>query len=383
MTYRARRPRRSAAERADLWTRWKQGERLSDIATALARSPGAIYSRICHAGGIPDRPRQRAARTLSAAEREQISRGLAEQLGGRAIARQLGRAASTVSREIMRNGGAAAYRAVQADQAAWRRAARPKPCKLTRQPRLCRLVAGKREARWSPQQIAGWLQRTFPSEPALQVSHETIYRTLFLQARGALKRELTAYLRTGRQERGRRRPPTERRGTIPGAVSIRERPPTVEDRAIPGHWEGDLRIGARQGSSIATLVERSTRFVVLVKLASRATDHVVQRIQRQLQHLPAALCQTLTWDRGHEMAAHQAFTVATDIPVYCCDPQSPWLRGTNENTNGLLRQYFPKAMDLSRIPQHRLNAVARELNNRPRATLDFCSPAEKFDELLR
>ena len=280
MTYRARRPRRSAAERADLGTRWKQGERLSDIATALARSPGAIYSRIRHAGGIPERPRQRAARTLSAAERGQISRGLAEQLGVRAIARQLGRAASTVSREIMRNGGAAAYRAVQADQAAWRRAARPKPCKLTRQPRLCRLVAGKREARWSPQQLAGWLQRTFPSEPALQVSHETIYRTLFLQARGAPKRELTAHLRTGRQERGRRRPPTERRGTIPGAVSIRERPPTVEDRAIPGHWEGDLRIGARQGSSIATLVERSTRFVVLVTLASRATDHVLQRIQR-------------------------------------------------------------------------------------------------------
>jgi IS30 family transposase len=383
MTYRMRRPRLSAAERTELWVRWKQGERLSDIAAALGRAPATVYARIRKAGGIPERPRQRAARALSAAEREQISRGLAEGLGVRAIARALGRAPSTVSREIARNGGTEGYRAVRAEQAAWRRAARPKPYKLGQQPRLCRVVAEKLEARWSPQQIAGWLQRTFPAEPALQVSHETIYQTLYVQARGALKRELTAYLRTGRRERGRRRMPPETRGSIPGAVSIRERPPTVEDRAIPGHWEGDLLIGARQGSSIATLVERSTRYVVLVKLASRSADHVVQRIQRQLQHLPAELCKTLTWDRGHEMAAHHAFTVATDIPVYFCDPQSPWQRGTNENTNGLLRQYFPKTTDLSRIPQRRLNDVARALNNRPRATLDFHSPAEKFNELLR
>ncbi len=231
--------------------------------------------------------------------------------------------------------------------------------------------------------MAGWLPRTFPTEPALQVSHKTIYQALYVQARGALKRELTAYPRTGRRERGRRRTAAETRGTIPGAVSIHERPPTVNDRAIPGHWEGDLLIGARQGSSIATVVERSTRYVVLVKLASRTAVHVVQRLQRQLQHLPAELCKTLTWDRDHEMAAPHAFTVVINIPVNFCDPQSPWQRGTNGNSNGLLRQYFPKTTDLSRIPQHRLNDVARELNNRVRARLDFHYPAEKFNELLR
>jgi IS30 family transposase len=255
-------------------------------------------------------------------------------LGVRAIARALRRAPSTVSREIARNGGAVSYRAVRAEQATWRRAARPTPYKLGQQPRLCRLVAERLEARGSPQRIAGGLQRTVPIEPALQASHETIYQTLYVQTLGALKRELTAYLRTGRRLRGRRRTPMETRGTIPGAVSIRERLPTVEDRAIPGHWEGDLLIGARQGSSIATLGERSTRYVVLHKLGSRSADHVVQRIQRQLLHLPAELCEMLTWGRGHAMAAHHAFTVATDILVYFRDPQSPCQRGTKTGSCG-------------------------------------------------
>ena len=248
--------------------------------------------------------------------------------------------------------------------------------------RLRRLVATKLEAKWSPEQIAGWLKRQFPSQPDLHVSHETIYRTLFLQARGALKRELTAHLRTQRAERGRRTKPTDQRGRIRDAVSIRERPAEVEDRAVPGHWEGDLLTG-RGTSYIATLAERQTRYVILVKLASKAAPHVAQRLQRQLQHLPEHLIKTLTWDRGHEMAEHRAFAVATDMQVYFCDPHSPWQRGTNENTNGLLRQYFPRSLDLSRLTQRELNAVAQALNNRPRATLDFRSPAEMFNELLR
>lgn len=372
----------SPSERAEVWRRWRTGERLAEIARALQLSEIGVYQHIRKAGGIAERPRQRAAHALTAAEREMISRGLAKAQSFRAIAQQLGRWTSTVSREVGRNGGRGAYRAVRAEAAAWERASRPKQCKLATHARLRRLVAAKLEAKWSPEQIAGWLKRQFPSQPELHVSHETIYRTLFLQARGALKRELTAHLRTQRAERGRRTKPTDGRGRIRDAVSIRERPAEVEDRAVPGHWEGDLLTG-RGSSYIATLAERQTRYVVLVKLASKAAPHVAQRLQRQLQHLPTHLIKTLTWDRGHEMGAHQAFAVATDMAVYFCDPHSPWQRGTNENTNGLLRQYFPRSLDLSRLTQRQLDAVALELNNRPRATLDFRSPAEMFNELLR
>jgi IS30 family transposase len=271
---------------------------------------------------------------------------------------------------------------VEAEAAAWDRAGRPKRGKLATSAWLRRLVAAKLEAKWSPEQIAGWLKRQYPSQPERHVSHETIYRTLFLQARGALKHELTAHLRTQRTARGRRTAPPDLRGRIRDAVSIRERPPEIEDRAVPGHWEGDLLTG-RGSSYIATLAERQTRYVVLVKLASKAAPHVAQRLQRHLQRLPDHLTQTLTWDRGHEMAAHRAFAVATDMQVYFCDPHSPWQRGTNENTNGLLRQYFPRTLNLSHLTQRELDAVARELNNRPRATLDFRSPAEMFNELLR
>ncbi|WP_310568748.1 IS30 family transposase [Gemmatimonas sp.] len=372
----------SPSERAEVWRRWRTGERLAEIAVALQVSEIGVYQHIRKAVGIAELPRLRAAFALMAAEREVISRGLVEALSFRAIAQQIGRPTSTVSREVGRTGGRGTFRAVRAEAAAWERASRPKRCKLATRVRLRRLVAAKLEAKWSPEQIAGWLKRQFPSQPELHVSHETIYRTLYLQARGALKRELTAHLRTQRTERGRRTKPTDRRGRIRDAVSIRERPAEVEDRAVQGHWEGDLLTG-RGSSYIATLAERRTRYVVLVNFASKAAPHVAQRLQRQLQHLPEHLIKTLTWDRGHETAEHRAFAVATDMQVYFCDPHSPWQRGTNKNTNGLLHQYFPRSLDLSRLTQRELNAVAQALNNRPRATLDFKSPAEMFNELLR
>jgi IS30 family transposase len=320
---------------------------------------------------------------LTLAEREEISRGVVAGLSLRTIASELGRAPSTISREIRRNGGRRHYRANKADEAAWDRAHRPKTCKLAQNRSLARIVARKLQCRWSPRQIAGWLKRTYPDDENFQVSHETIYLTLFIQARGALKKELLKHLRRTRSLRRSRHhtQKTADHGRIADAVSIRERPAEVEDRALPGHWEGDLLFGSNN-SQIATLVERHTRYVMLARVKSKDTKTVIDALIKQAHKLPRELYKSLTWDRGKEMADHQRFSLATDIDVYFCDPQHPWQRGSNENTNGLLRQYFPKGMDLSNIHQNRLNAVARQLNERPRQTLQFYSPAEKFNECV-
>jgi IS30 family transposase len=372
-----RRTRFTAAQRAVLWARFKAGDTLAEIAAALGRHPGTVQNVVRAAGGYAPPVRQRAAGALSASERETIARLLETGAGVRAIARALGRAPSTVSRELARNGGRARYRAVAAEARAWQQGARPKPSRLACSGRVRRLVAQQLARDWSPAQIAGWLRRTYPDVPALHVSPETIYRSLFVQARGVLKQELTAHLRSQRTHRRAQaaagRP--SRRGQIVDAVSIAERPPEVADRALPGHWEGDLLMGAGQ-TGIATLVERHSRYVHLVRVPSKATAAVVDALIREVRRLPGQLMTTLTWDRGHELQQHRRFSMATDVAVYFCDPQSPWQRGSNENTNGLLRQYFPKGTDLSGYTQRQLDAVARRLNTRPRQTLDFRTPAE-------
>lgn len=373
----------STAQKADMWARWKAGESMSDIGRALGKPPASIFALLAVQGGIARAPRRRAARALTSAEREEISRGLAADQSIRAIAETLKRPASTISREVNRNGGRRHYRAVDAERQAWRRAERPKPCRLTCEPELRALVAAKLELDWSPEQIAGWLKCEYPLDPRMHLSHETIYRTLYVQARGALKKELVAHLRRRRPMRRSRRYSTagQPRGQIIDAVSIAERPASIEDRAVPGHWEGDLLAGAKN-SHIATLVERQSRFVQLIKVRSKDTETVVRALTRHVQCLPDGLMESLTWDRGLEMAQHKRFTVATDIAVYFCDPQSPWQRGTNENTNGLLRQYFPKGTDLSTVTQAQLNAIALRLNTRPRKTLGFMTPAEKLAETV-
>jgi len=370
----------TAAQRAEIWDRWQRGESLKSIGRLFDRPSSCIYNMLAPTGGIRPSPRERSRLALTLAEREEISRGLARDQSLRAIAARLGRAPSTISREVSRNGGLQHYRASRADQSAWDRAQRPKPCKLANEPALSRLVASKLRAHWSPEQIAGWLKQNYPEHENRQVSHETIYRTLFIQARGALKKELQQHLRSQRAIRRSRHASHkgEGRGQIPNTVSIRERPPTVEDRAVPGHWEGDLLVGSNQ-SYIATLVERHRRYVMLAKVTGRDTETVINALIRQARKLPDELYKSLTWDRGKEMTDHQRFTVATDIQVYFCDPQSPWQRGSNENTNGLLRQYFPKGTDLSVHSQAKLNAVARQLNERPRKTLGFETPAERFN----
>ena len=294
-----------------------------------------------------------------------------------------GRAPSTISREINRNGGPDWYRASWADQAAWDRAHRPKTCRLAENRALAHVVADKLQLLWSPEQIAGWLKRTYPGDENNQVSHETIYRSLFIQARGVLKKELLQHLRRTRAMR-RSRHHTQKsddRRRIPDAVSISERPATAEDRAVPGHWEGDLLCGGRS-SQIATLVERQTRYLMLVKVASKDAETLANALIKNARKLPQELYKSLTWDRGTEMAGHKRFTLATDIQVYFCDPRSPWQRGTNENTNGLLRQYFPKGTDVSTYSQAKLNAIARKLNERPRKTLDYATPADRFHQTV-
>jgi IS30 family transposase len=352
---------------------------MSDIGRAFGKHPGSIYTLLSVQGGIARAPRRRAEGALMNAEREHISRGLAAERSIREIARGLQRPASTVSREIARNGGRAHYRAVLADKRAWRRAERPKPCRLALEPELCADVAAKLELDWSPQQIAGSLKLEYPLDRRMHISHETIYRTLYVQARGALKKELVAHLRRHHPIRRSRRysAAADARGKIVDAVSIALRPAAVEDRAIPGHWEGDLLAGSKN-THIATLVERQSRFVQLIKVEGKDTETVVRALTRHVQRLPEGLMASLTWDRGTEMAQHKLFTVATDVAVYFCDPQSPWQRGTNENTNGLLRQYFPKGTDLSAFTQTELNAIALRLNTRPRKTLGYTTPAEKL-----
>ncbi|MFD1581534.1 IS30 family transposase, partial [Ramlibacter ginsenosidimutans] len=328
------------------------------------------------------RQRSRSSAHLSAQEREEISRGLVAGNSVRALARQLGRSPSTISREIRRNGGSQQYRAAAADERAWREAERPKQCVLAKNERLRTVVADRLQHQWSPQQISGWLRAVHHNEPAMQISHETIYRSLFIQARGLLKKELIAYLRSGRTiRRGKTSTLKGRVGGLVDAVSIRERAAEAEDRAVPGHWEGDLIAGSRN-SHIATLVERSSRFVMLVRVENRETATVVSALTRHVQQLPAGVMTTLTWDQGKEMAAHKRFTVATDVQVYFCDPRSPWQRGSNENTNGLLRQYFPKGTDLSGFSQDQLDAVADRLNTRPRKTLGYSTPADTLAKAL-
>ncbi|MEJ2441262.1 MAG: IS30 family transposase [Gammaproteobacteria bacterium] len=370
----------SPAQRAEMWDRWQRGESMSSIGRAFGRESSSVFSVISPTGGIRPKPRTRSTRVLTLLEREEISRGTATDQSMRTIALRLGRSPSTISREIQRNGGYHHYRATDADQAAWDRAHRPKPCKLACYPRLRRAVISKLTLTWSPQQIAGWLKRTYPGEEHKQVSHETIYRSLYIQARGVLKKELQQYLRSQRAIRRSRQHSIKKEGLgqITDIVSISERPAAVEDRAIPGHWEGDMLEGGKQ-SYIATLVERHTRYVMLVKLKGKDTQTVINALIKHAHKLPTELYKSLTWDRGKEMAGHQRFTLATDIKVYFCDPQSPWQRGSNENTNRLLRQYFPKGADLSQYSQAKLNAVARQLNERPRKTLGYETPAERFN----
>lgn len=369
------------SQKALMWERWQKGDSLQQIAQLFDRNHTSVQGILVRTGGIRPAQRHRSRLALTLAEREEISRAVAAGHSIRSMATLLGRAPSTISREIQRNGGQQWYRASQADQAAWDRAQRPKPCKLVQNRSLAGIVAGRLQSLWSPEQIAGWLKRTYPDDEARQVSHETIYRSLFIQARGALKKELLQHLRRTRVMR-RSRHHTQKTGThgrIVDAVSISERPATTEDRALPGHWEGDLLFGSRD-SQIATLVERHTRYVMLVKVPGKDTETVINALIKNARKLPQELYKSLTWDRGKEMAAHKRFTLATDIKVYFCDPQSPWQRGTNENTNGLLRQYFPKGNDLSGYSQAKLNAVARKLNERPRKTLDYETPAERFSQ---
>jgi IS30 family transposase len=363
-----------------IWDRYQLGDSVWSIARTFDRSSSSIHSQLTRTGGIRPTKRKRSSRSLSLGEREEISRGLVAELTVRTIASQLGRAPSTVSREINRNGGCHAYRASRADQNAWDRALRPKVCKLVMNRPLCRKVESKLRRKWSPEQIAGWLKRERPDDEWNQVSHETIYRSLFIQARGAFKKELQQYLRSKRSIR-RARTSTlkdDGLGGMPNAVSIRERPASVEDRAVPGHWEGDLIEGSKK-TCVATLVERHSRYVMLAKLDNKKTETVVTALIKQAHKLPSELYKSLIWDRGTEMTGHQRFTLETDIQVYFCDPQSPWQRGSNENTNRLLRQYLPKGTDLSVYSQAQLNWVARELNERPRKTLDYETLAARFN----
>jgi len=370
-------------DKALMWDRWQKGESLQAIAQLFDRNHSSVQGILSRTGGIrpPKRARSRLALTL--AEREEISRGLVAGHSIRMIAASLGRSSSTVSREIRRNGGRKCYRAIEADQAAWDRAHRPKTCKLVKNRALAGIVAKKLKKRWSPEQIAGWLKHTYPDDESMQVSHETIYRTLYIQARGALKKELLQHLRRTRAMRRSRQhtQKTDNHGRISNAISISERPPSVEDRAVPGHWEGDLIFGTNN-SQIATLVERHTRYVMMAKVSGKDSETVINALIKQAHKLPVELYKSLTWDRGKEMAEHQRFTLATDIKVYFCDPQNPWQRGSNENTNGLLRQYFPKGTDLSLHSQAKLNAVARQLNERPRKTLNYETPADRFNQCV-
>jgi IS30 family transposase len=369
----------SAAQKAELWKRWKAGQSLHAIGRALGKDHVVVHFVLARHGGIAPPIRRRTQRVLTLAEREDISRGIASGCSMRVVAQALHRAPSTVSREIARHGGRTQYRASAADQQAWQSALRPKPCLLATHVALGQIVASKLMQDWSPQQISGSLKMEYPNDESLRVSHETIYRSLFIQARGALKQELVQHLRSKRRIRRSRNSSVHGhlQGRIVDAISIRERPAEVEDRVVPGHWEGDLLRGAGN-SHVITLVERGSRFCTLKKVASKDTATVVAALIEHVQQLPATLRRSLTWDRGLEMAQHKTFTMATDVKVYFCDPQSPWQRGSNENTNGLLRQYLPKTADLSRFSQAELDEIALRLNTRPRQTLGFRTPADRL-----
>ncbi|RZJ85256.1 MAG: IS30 family transposase [Massilia sp.] len=371
------------SQKALMWERWRQGDSLQKIAELFDRNHSSVIRILAETGGIRPAQRCRSRLALTLAEREEISRAVVAGQSIRSIASALGRAPSTVSREVRRNGGLESYRATQADQRAWDRARRPKPCKLVVNPKLADIVAGKLQFQWSPEQIAGWLKQVYTGDEDFHVSHETIYRSLYIQARGALKKELLEHLRRSRNMRRSRHhtQKTDDHGRISETVSISERPASAEDRAVPGHWEGDLLFGSHN-SQIATLVERQTRYVMLVKTAGKDTASVVDALIMNARKLPQELYKSLTWDRGKEMADHKRFTFDTHIQVYFCDPHQPWQRGSNENTNGLLRQYFPKGLDLSTYSQENLDEVARLLNERPRKTLNYETPAQRFLECV-
>jgi len=373
----------TSEQKSEIWDRWQRGESMSSIGRVFERESSSIYPLLSRTGGIRPPVRRRSRLALALVDREIISRGVAACLSIRAISRELNRPASTVSREISRNGGYNEYRAVDAENQAWVRALRPKRCKLACNKYLQRVISNKLTIHWSPEQIAGWLKRMHPDKEHNQVSHETIYRSLYVQARGVLKKELMQYLRSKRTIRRSRHASLKRDGLgqIKDAISIRERPASIEDRAVPGHWEGDLIAGSKN-SYIATLVERHSRYVMLAKVANKDTQSVVSALIKQAHKLPRELYKSLTWDRGKELVDHKRFTLATDVDVYFCDPQSPWQRGSNENTNRLLRQYFPKGTDLSVHSQAHLNKIARQLNERPRKTLLFETPAERFNQCV-
>lgn len=373
----------SAEQKAELWKLWRKGETLSAIAVAIQKPTGTVHRLLTRNGGISPRPRQRSRLALTLTEREEISRGMAIGHSIRFIAAQLNRAPSTISREIARNRGRDYYRAADADGQAWVRGTRPKPYRLNQHPELCEQVSSKLKLYWSPEQISGWLKRKYPDDSTMQISHETLYRCLFIQARGVLKKELVAVLRSRRMMRKAKTATSkgQPRGHIIDAISISERPAEAADRAIPGHWEGDLITGSKN-SHIATLVERSTRFLVLVRVEGKDTKSVVDGLIREVRQMPGHLWRSLTWDRGTELAQHKRFTMDTNIDVFFCDPRSPWQRGSNENTNGLLRQYFRPGTDLSGYTQSELNAVALQMNQRPRETLNFDTPADRLQQLV-
>jgi IS30 family transposase len=374
----------SEQEQEELWARWRQGESLRLIARRMGKRGPSIRAFVLQTGGVQRRPPQRAARSLAASEREEISRGIAAGDSCRAIARRLGRAPSTVSREVARNGGRRRYRAQIADAAAYRRAARPKPAKLAVDPRLCAVVEAKLGLRRSPEQIEGWLRVAYPDDPSMRISHETIYLSLYVQRRRALRGDLRRCLRTRRAmryPRGKRLP--QGRGQLLDTISIRQRPAEADGRTIPGHWEGDLVLGKRP-SAVLTLVERTSRSVVLVALpAGWRAEQVRPALTAAVGRLPRRLCRSLTWDQGKEMAEHARFSADSGVPVYFCDPRSPWQRASNENANGLVRQYLPRTVDLRRFSQADLDRIAAELNGRPRQILGFQTPSQVLAKALR
>src|SRR5258707_6598507 len=370
----------TASEKTEVWDRWQRGESLKAIGRAFGKLSSSIYFQVSGQGDIRPAPGRRSLLALTLSEREEISRGIAVNRSARSMAGLLGRSPSTVSREISRNGGYDRYRAALADENAWKRARRPKRCKLATNPRLRQAVASKLRLNWAPEQTAGWLKRAHPEGERYHVSHEAIYRSLFVQARGVLKKELLCHLRSKRTIRRSKEAGLhgDGRGQIKDPVSIRQRPAAVDDRAVPGHWEGDLLSGSKN-SYIATLVERHTRYVMLAKVANKDTRSVVSALIKQARKLPSELYKSLTWDRGKELADHRRFTLTTNIDVYFCDPQSPWQRGSNENTNGLLRQYFPKGTDLSVHSQAYLNKVAHQLDQLPPWDLQFLIPKARLE----
>jgi transposase, IS30 family len=376
--------RLTPAQVDEVWSRRQAGQAVKVLSREMRVNATTVRDLLVRTGGIAPAPRRRWELRLSLTEREEISRGLAAGLSVRVIAAGLGRSPSTVSREVLANGGRRRYRAARADALAWRRAVRPKPRKLASRVALRDIVETKLAQRWSPQQIAGWLKLTYPDDVEMQVSHESIYRSLFVQTRGSLRKELTTQLRTKRairRPRGAKIP--DGRGLRPGTLNISERPAEAADRAVPGHWEGDLVFG-RGMSPVATLVERSTRFLMLVALPDgHRAELVADALAAKITTLPAALTRTLTWDQGHEMAAHTRFTSETGIDVYFCDPKSPWQRGSNENTNGLLRQYLPRTVNMRDYTQDDFDAIADQLNSRPRQTLAFKTPSQALADVLR